>query len=235
MTVPMLPQVTGTAADAQALEFIPALHAKVGLTTPLPRIVVVHELRSDITGERYTAHYSADNNEIVISSGALAGTPKKIQSLWLHEVMHKVVADHGLSATPDAQTHHEIFGVLLAVAYRRAGLLSSLDIYDFGDRFLYENSAANAYHSSTDPMNQPCDGQELVDRFEYIIKRSAEMAATGRTIEELARWIVKNDFMDFCNPPRPVRPLLSPWLLTLGMSLLGCLAGATATAAVLLR
>lgn len=111
-------------------------------------------------------------------------TPEQVPAYYLHEVAHLVTCAAGLEQDPSGPVqHNRFFACLVAIMYRRAGILERLGVYDFGDT----STRLGPYGSGT-----PTD-QELVERFEYIIRRSAELAALPLSVESLARKIARED------------------------------------------
>lgn len=105
--------------------------------------------------------------------------------VYLHEVGHLIANGAGIDSDASGRLHNRYFACLVAVMYRRAGLLDRLEIYDFGDT-----------HSRQNGIGGPLpDGRELVERFSYVVTRSAQFAASPLTIERIAEVIFEEDMV----------------------------------------
>ncbi len=104
--------------------------------------------------------------------------------LYLHEVAHVITFRAELFHAPDDDCcpHSRFFAVLLAVLYRRAGLLAYLSVYEFAD------SPENWNGRGTPP-----DDSLLIRRFAWIMRRSAQLAALPLSIEGIADVVYRED------------------------------------------
>lgn len=122
---------------------------------------------------------------IVMAREVAIYKPRRISSIYLHEVGHIIAAAEGIDDDPDARMHNRYFACLVAVMYRRVGLLDCLHVYDFADT----NERQSSFGTSLD---LPDDG-ELADRFSYILHRSAQLAPLPLSIEQIARKMYQED------------------------------------------
>lgn len=133
----------------------------------------------------YAGQAFIQTGEVILNSKIGAFSPSRIASIYLHETAHLIAADEGIDHDPNASMHNRFYACLLAVMYRRAGLLDMLKIYEFGDTIERQGAASKC-------QELPSDG-ELVRRFAYIIRRSAELAPLPLTVEQIARKIYRED------------------------------------------
>lgn len=113
---------------------------------------------------------------------------RRVVEFYLHEVAHLVAANEGLEQehpSQDVIPHNRFFACLVAIMYRRVGILPYMRIFDFGDT----QTRRGAFGSGA-----PLD-RELVMRFDYIINRSAQLAPLPLSIESLARKIYREDLL----------------------------------------
>lgn len=158
------------------------LRRKVGLEKLYPYIEQ-YDLTSD--GKPCAGLYNKQTGEIYLNSALEDLSPKRLISTYLHEVGHLIAAQTAIDDAPDASSHNQYFAVLVAVMYRRANMLGSLKIYDFCDT----EQGQRLYF-----MNAPLpSGEDLVNRFRYIIRCSAALAKSSLTIEQIAAKIFEED------------------------------------------
>lgn len=103
---------------------------------------------------------------------------------YLHEVAHLIADRANIGDTPDSRSHNPYFAVLLAVMYRRAGLLDHLSIYEFADKGERVNGEGALP-----------DDRVLIRRFRYVLRRSAQLAALPHSIEAIAALLLKEDVL----------------------------------------
>jgi hypothetical protein len=99
------------------------------------------------------------------------------QVVYLHEVAHLIDKNCRFDDMPNYHAHNKYFGVLVAVMYRRAGLLRSLKVYDFAET------------PTTGYDGQPALDDELIRRFNFIINESGRFSGTAATIEQIAKYL----------------------------------------------
>lgn len=128
-----------------------------------------------------------------------------IESVYLHEVGHLIAASAGIDDDPEGRMHNRYFACLVGVMYRRAGLMDRLQIYDFGDTHNRQSFLGETHEL-------PPDG-ELISRFAYIIRRSAQLAPMPLTIEQIAAKIYQEDVFPAWTETKP-RKRAGPSLLT---------------------
>lgn len=146
--------------------------------------------------------------------------PGRLQAVYLHEVGHLIANNKKIDQAPGANVHNQYFAALVAVMYRRAGLLDRMMIYDFADQTHYLNGAPSEDFAFAD--EGMADGDELVARFRYIIATSARFAPSDLSIEAIASEIFYESVFPAwtgCNRPtgdsRP-RRWVSLWPLATG-------------------
>lgn len=162
------------------------LARRVGLQKLYP-FAVVHDLR-DHRGRPLGGYADCGLGQVVLCGGM--SNPSRIVGLYLHEAGHLVANAAGIDHDPAGRTHNRYFAALVATMYRRAGILDQLKIYDFADGQEYQNGELPPEALSVEGM---ADGAELVERFRYIVHRSAELAASRLTVEAAARKIYRED------------------------------------------
>lgn len=161
-------------------------------------------------GLRCTAYADIVASVVVMASDAHDYNTRRIEAIYLHEVGHLIAASVGIDDDPSGRTHNRFFACLVAVMYRRAGLMDRLTLYDFADT--HERQGALSENQDLPPND------ELVERFSYIICRSAQLAPLPLTIEQVAALIYREDceraWLKLLQPPRKV----SRWRSWLGLS-----------------
>ncbi|HUW51555.1 MAG TPA: hypothetical protein VMV75_11130 [Sulfuricella sp.] len=158
-----------------------------------------------------------DENPVAGIASALSGVRMdaalighwQFPALYLHEVAHVIAFRAGLFDAPDSDKcpHNRYFAVILAVLYRRAGLLNHLKLYDFTDTSEHWNGSG--------PM--PADGL-IIRRFAYIIRRSAQLAPLPLTVEHIAEKIYWEDFEPTWINQAPTPSKVSRWRAWFGIA-----------------
>lgn len=157
------------------------LRKRVGLEQLYP-----YSIAKDLKVGDYGAGGQAliSDGHIILSDRLNPDSIERVMEYYLHEVGHLVTCAAGLQQEPDGQIqHNRFFACLVAIMYRRAGILPYLAVYDFGD--IATRQGPYGFGAPTD--------QELIERFGYIIRRSAELAPLPLSIESLARKIARED------------------------------------------
>ena len=118
--------------------------------------------------------------------------------VYLHEIAHIVSFFAGTVRAPDSQVHNKYFATILAIMYRRAGILSSISLYDFSDTIFRTNGAlptymTKAFFDSLDNEGHPSNS-DLIERFGYVIETSSRLADSNLTVEAAARQLATSDF-----------------------------------------
>lgn len=150
------------------------LRKRVGLEKLYPYSLMPRE-REDFAGLAYL------QAEEIMMTPSLRDE-ESIISIYLHEVGHLIANKAGIDEDSTGMNHNKHFACLVAVKYRRAGMLDRLRLYDFSDTHSRLNGEG--------PM--PSD-EELISRFTYIIERSAELAPLPLSIEQIAKKIYQED------------------------------------------
>lgn len=130
----------------------------------------------------------ANPKHIVLTQDLDPTNKRQVAEFYLHEVAHLIAASEGLDQeTPaeDVTPHNQFFACLVAVMYRRLGILPYMRIFDFSD-----TQTRKGVSGSGGPADL-----ELVMRFDYIIRRSAQLAPLPLSIESLARKIYREDLL----------------------------------------
>jgi hypothetical protein len=195
-----------------------SLRKRVRLETLYPHRLKYHLAAEE--GVQITGLYRRETGEILIGS-YLEDFPRRLVGVYLHEVGHLIADKSGLDVSPDADAHNQYFAVLVAVMYRRANLLESLKIYDFCD-----TSAGQRSFLRHEPL---LDDEDLIARFQYILRRSEQLAKTRLSIEQIAKKLHEEDAI----PHWLTAELAMPKAKKIGWSdvLLGALLGASFAAA----
>lgn len=110
-----------------------------------------------------------------------------VQAVYLHEVAHIICFKNDIHNPEHLIDHCQYFACLVAIMYRRTGLLYCLRIYDFGEfqrPELYEE-------------RQNLTDDELIKRFEYVMRRSNYFAPLPLTMEQIAKRIFDEDIFPF--------------------------------------
>lgn len=181
------------------------------ITSDLQRRVGLRYLYpfSVVSGLRCSAYANLAESIVVLGREQHDYSRRRIEALYLHEVGHIVARNARIDDDPTGRTHNRFFACLVAVMYRRTGLLDRLTIYDFGDT--YERQGWQ-----TDDLQLPPD-DELVERFHYAITRSAQLAPRPQLVEEIADVIRRRD----CEPSwirASLAPKMPRWLSWLGIA-----------------
>lgn len=103
---------------------------------------------------------------------------KRAKQVLLHEIGHVIAMRTLLDSAPDSECHNKYFATLVAVMYRRAGLLDALKIYDFADELVHVRWNGDGPLPSDD---------ELVSRFAFIVYRSAVLAKKPWSVEQIGK------------------------------------------------
>lgn len=141
---------------------------------------------------------------------------------YLHEVGHLIAYEYELHDTPHGEYHNKYFGVLVAVMYRRAKMLPLLKVYDFADV------------AGGDSFDMPSEA-EIVERFAYIIAKSAELATSSLTIEQIAKHLYQTDLAaEYRNSGKQPFCVRSEWIAGVFGTALGIAISASAAAALYL-
>lgn len=165
------------------------------------------ELSTDVSDENGIprAGIATHDGRIVMNSLAWQSR-KRFLAIYLHEVGHIVARSANIDDDPAGRIHNKYFGVLVATMYRRANLLDHLKVYDFADGLACPDG-------STHPQvgEEIADGEALIARFRYIVRRSAQLARSSLTIEAAAEWVFRNDLLPdwAARPSQPAAP--GPW------------------------
>ena len=172
-----------------------ALRKRVQLEKLYPFEMVVG--LTDDNGDECTGLFFYETKEIKIRAGQ---TKKRTVATYLHEVGHLIAAKNSLSTTPKANIHNQYFAVLVAIMYRRCDLLPSLKYYDFAD-------GANRQRADSDEPE--LDDAEILERFEYIIRRSSDLAPKNLSIEQIAKILFDEDALpEWKNISKPIKEII---------------------------
>lgn len=194
-----------------------ALRERVGLEKLYPYTIEENLGASD--GYPCSGLLDRKTGEIFINA-SLAQHKHKLIAVYLHEVGHLIAGKAGLDSTPGASSHNPYFAVLVAVMYRRQNSLEALSVYDFCD-----TAAGQRFYDRDSPIL--ADGK-LIERFEYIMRRSSQFAETSITIEQIADFLYKNEAIEHWTTGKLASiPKKMPWLDVM----LGALVGISGTAA----
>lgn len=127
-----------------------------------------------------TAYADPFSQYVVLSENVTAYESRGIMAVYLHEVAHLIAAAENIEDEPTGRTHNRYFACLVAVMYRRLGILDRLTTYDIGDT--YDRQAWGDLPPDT----------ELLSRYRYAILRSAELAPLPLSVEAIARKLRKD-------------------------------------------
>ncbi|MFZ6767856.1 hypothetical protein ACO0LM_12320 [Undibacterium sp. Di26W] len=159
------------------------LKERVGLEK-LYAFKVKDNLVSRVTGKQINGLFCYSTKEILLDS-SLGDSPRKCVAIYLHEVGHLLALEYCMDTSPNADAHNPYFAVLVVTMYRRANLLEYLKLYDFCDT----SAGQRAYH-----LDEMPEDEELIARFEYIVRRSASLANSDLSMEQLATKLYFEDY-----------------------------------------
>lgn len=175
----------------------PALSGRFSELLKAARVTGDYPVMFDDVGDGAAACYNLDDR-IIRLCPTLSRTGRKIYSSFLHEVCHAVAHRAGFQG----DFHSRYFGLLVAVVYRRTGMLDCLKLYDFADSEQRMNGKG------------PLPGaDELGDRLAFIVSRSATLARSNDSLEQIAAQLVDEEFAEALHgSPHRLRPAVSfPW------------------------
>lgn len=140
--------------------------------------------------EPLTAASGVCHEDLMKTSGQLIVIDDEADGEWLdcvylHEIGHALAAKNGIYATLTGDAHNEYFAALVAIMYRRAGYFWRVSVYDFGNG----------------KEGEGLFDEELPRRFEYVCRRSAELAPLDLTIEQCAE-LLRVDFLASVRPAK---------------------------------
>lgn len=143
------------------------------------------ELKNDLqsNGKQCAGMFIQKTGEIFINA-IFKNNPERLIGTYLHEVGHLIAHKFKLDKSLDADAHNQYFAALVAVMYRRAGILHMLKIYDFCD------TESGQRYLKDEPM---LDDEALVERFQYVLRRSSALAKSRLTIEQIAKMLYIKD------------------------------------------